>query len=464
MSLSILLQNSSIFAAPIEAPAAGTSPPAKVETLTMAFAIAKAIRNNPTLCSRRLQQELNEISYDDAWRRMWLPAVTVGLTSGAAYTLAQVPSGTAAADAGGNAFHGQPPAAAPLSGVQLNVGTFNLYNFGKDRDALRSAELEIERSHETLREVERTVRFAVIKAVFNFKTRQDLLDAAQRSVDSSEAIYELVKSRVPLHRASNADVSSAEIDLLNAKSILLQNQTSYSQSLWDLNLVLGDPIGHAYKVKTEVRFIKFRMPLDEVLSVYRANAPAIKDARKALEQRRAELRIAEKNWLPLPVVTFSGLTLVYNFTPTGTTPNRGDGNVNVGAAVALTVPLIGDGGFLFSRAKRAAEVKVESAELDLINAANSNEVQAMGLYTSLLQSETTVDLNQKIFKQSAEVFDGALATLQTKGAANRLDLKNALEQLRSSELTLTSSILDHYSLKLQLATLIGVDRFPEENL
>ncbi|MBI3543770.1 MAG: TolC family protein [Deltaproteobacteria bacterium] len=334
------------------------------------------------------------------------------------------------------------------------------HNFGRDRDTLKSAELEVDRSRESMHETERGVRFQVIQTVFNFKTRQDLLDVAQRSVESCESVLSLVRGR----KSSRADVASAEIDLLNARNILIQSQTAYSQALWDLNLVLGDPIGHPYRVKSEVKFIKFRMTLDDVLSVYRQNAPAIHDARKTYEQRQAELRIAEKNALPLPVLQFSGFNFGYNFTSVGTFPNRDPGNVNFSLGLALSIPIIGDGGFLFQRALRQAEVRVEAAEVDLRNAANVNEVRARGLYTTLLQLEYAVDLNQRIFKQSSDVFEASLSALQNRSLYNRLDLKNALEQLRTAELALTSSVLDHYNAKLELANLIGVDRFPEENL
>ncbi len=432
-------------------------PHEKPEPLTMAKALAKANRNNPTLCSRRLQQELFEINYDEAWRKMWLPQIGVNLGTNAAYTMMELP-GSAAANAGGRQ-HG-----SPYSTASLQLGQYNIYNFGRDADTLKSSQLEVDRSRENMHEIERLVRFQVIQAVFNFKTRQDLLDASLRSVESAEAVHDLVKNRLANGRAQRADQTSSNIDLLNARAILLQNQTAYSQALWDLNLVLGDPIGHPYDVKSEVKFIKLRMSLEETLEIYRKNAPVLKDAVMALEQRRAELRLAQKNALPLPTVSFSGLNVGYNFAPQGTQLNRDPGNLNFQVGLNLTIPIVGDGGFLFGRALRTAEVREESAELDVKNAANTNEVRGRVLYTGILQTEATVNLNQNIFKQSAEFFDSALNQLQSKNAFNRLDLKNALEQLRSAELNLTSSVLEHYNLKLQLANLIGVDRFPEENL
>ena len=429
------------------------------EVLTMAIAIAKANRNNTTLVQRRLQQELSEITYSDAWRKMWVPSVSLGANTGAAYTLAQTPGSADAAAGGGSLAHG-----TPTANVNLTMGAYTIYNFGKDRDTLKAAELDLERSRENVHETERSVRFAVITAVFNFKTQQDLLDAAQRSVESSEAVYELVKSRIPLGRATQSDLSSTDIDLLNARNLLIQNQTSYSQSLWALNLVLGDPIGQRYRIKTEVKFIKFRMSLDDVLAVYRANAPALKIAVQALEKSRIALRTAEKNALPLPTVSFSGINFGYNITPTGTAPSRDPGNLNFALALTVTLPIVGDGGFLYGHTLRQAEIATEQAELGLRDTANTNEVNVRTTFAQLLQAEASVELKQSIFTQSSGVFEASLGALQSKTAFNRLDIKNALEQLRNAEQDFTNSILTHYSTKLALATLIGVDRFPEENL
>jgi outer membrane protein TolC len=450
-----------------------------MEELTMASAIAKANRNNPALYGRRLQQELYEINYEDAWARMYMPSINLTSTLYSPYTIAQMPGSPDAGMGGAARQHGFQSA-----GVALNLGQYTVFNWGRDKDAYHIAELEVERSRESIHEVERDVRYRVIQSMFNFKTQADLVDAAQRTVDSAEAVHELVRSRIASGRASRADLASVSIDLLNARNILIQNQNAYNRALWDLNVVLGDPVGHRYRVKTEVRFIKFRMPLDEVLALFRDNSPAIKDARKALEQSRAELRIAEKNRLPLPTIAFSGVTLGWNFFPNGTQPNRSDsqqippilnnaavgnyppqnGNFNIGAQLQFSIPLTGDGGFLGERKLRAAEINVDLAELNLRNAANLSEALAQDLYSQIIQIETTVDYNQRIFKQASEVFEASLATLQTRGTLNRLDIKNALEQLLTSETNLTSSVLNHYNLKLQLASLIGVDRFPEENL
>ena len=92
------------------------------------------------------------------------------------------------------------------------------------------------------------------------------------------------------------------------------------------------------------------------------------------------------------------------------------------------------------------------------------DIQARNLYNQILQAEATIANTENLFSEAAVVFDNALKLLNTNPHTNRLDFKNAIEQIRSAEQALTSSILNHYKLKLQLAQLVGVDRLDGEDL
>ena len=61
----------------------------QVEELTLEAAIAKALRNNPAIVGRRLDQELNEMSYQSAWETMFLPTIA-GAQTTSYYTVGQL--------------------------------------------------------------------------------------------------------------------------------------------------------------------------------------------------------------------------------------------------------------------------------------------------------------------------------------------------------------------------------------
>lgn len=175
--------------------------------------------------------------------------------------------------------------------------------------------------------------------------------------------------------------------------------------------------------------------------------------------------------MPLPSVVFSGITIGNNFGSRGTTTIRDtsspvtgplSGNLDISASLNFTIPLVGSGGFLNERALRTAELAVDSSDLALRNASNNGEINARTQYINLVQLENQIDNNERIFKESLKVFENALQTVQAKAVTNRLDLRDAINQLRTAEQTYAASVLQHYSAKLALATVLGVDQFPGE--
>jgi outer membrane protein TolC len=111
---------------------------------------------------------------------------------------------------------------------------------------------------------------------------------------------------------------------------------------------------------------------------------------------------------------------------------------------------------------RRAEIQEEQAELYLLQTANSLETNLRNLYQQIQVAEQQIQNNQTLFREANQVFENALKSLQESSSFNRLDLKDAITQLRNAEIQLTNAILQHYSLKLQIAELIGVDNFSED--
>jgi len=433
---------------------------ASLELLTVEKAVAKALQRSPTLLDRKLDQESREITYENAWKRFYLPNVSLGAAASSALSVGQMP-GSATSVTGRTALDRGTPASA----IAVSVGEYTLYNFGRDKDIYELAKKNYERSGQTMKETERAVRFDTIRKFFSVRTTQDLLDVAQRSVESAEAIYELVKSRVPLGKATSTDLSSAEVDLINSKNALIQAEISARQTLWDLNRAMGEPIDRTYKIHADLKAKKLRMTLEEAVAMYKENSPAIKDAKLALESAKLNLRYVEKSLLPLPTLKFSGLTFGYTFGPTQTTLNRttsNNGNFNITAAMSISIPLIGDGGFFAQRQIRDAEISVERAELSFRNAANQTEIDVRALWGRIQDQLKTINLNERKFQEAANVFDSVLQQVQRSTVVNRLEIKDGIEQVRLAEQDLSSAILTYYDLQYILASTLGVDELPEE--
>ncbi len=352
----------------------------------------------------------------------------------------------------------------------LALGQYTLFNFGKDRDNYEKAKLSVERNRQTMKEAERQVRFDVTSKFYELKTKQDLLDISKRTVTSAKAVVDLIRSRIAVGKAKENDLSSAEVDLLTAQNQFLGDETVYIQTLWALNTILGDGINHKYLVKAKIDFKKMKLTMEEALKIFQLNSPAMRDAKASLEGARIDYRLAQKNSLPLPTVTFSGITLGYAMGNTKSTQIRDttgastSGNLDVSAGLSFTIPLLGPTGFLGGRTRRAAEIAEEKAEIAMRLASNTTEISVRDIFTRFAQQEEQIQNAQKIYKDAGKIFESALAGLQGSANLNRLDLKDAITQLRTAEQNFTNLVLSHYGLKLQLSSTIGVDEFPEDKL
>lgn len=433
------------------------------EVLSLGAAVSRALKNNPNLMQRRYSQEQAEINYDRAWATMYLPRVTLGpLSATSEYTAFQVPR--SAADYAGKSTleHGTPSSSVTI----FSVGAYTIYNFGRDYENYKAAKLTYERSKETIHDVERNIKFDVIQKYFRFKTAQDNLEVATRAVASAQAVYELVKSRIPLQKATETDRASAEVDLLNLRNNLISVEKEYSDSNWVLNIVLGDPIGSKYNVSGSIKYKKFQTSLEDLQRIYKENSPSLKDAKLNLELQTMTLSIARKNALPLPTITFSGLQVLYTLGPTQSSQSRTtsqantNGNLNFQASVNFSIPILGPEGFFRSRDLRMAEISVEQAELSVRTAANDLEYNVRKAFSDITQQERIIQNNEKRFLEASHVFEGVLATLQGQAQVSRLEMKSALEQLQTAESDYIRSIVDHYNQKVSLAQLLGIDHFP----
>ena len=431
------------------------------EELSLDGALKKAYANNRTIQQKRLALSTAKLNYDDSWDLMFLPTVALQMTSKSELTMGRLPFGNSAATQAGDASgaHG-----FPTSSVALNLGQYTLFNFWKDQIVFEQAKLNYEREKERLNEVERQVRFQITNEYFRLKTEQDKLDASRRSVGISEAIVNLVKSRVRIGKATETDVASSNVDLLNAKNQFNAQVASVSTEQRNLNILLADPIDSVYLLKTGLQYAPLRIGYEDALKIYYENAPTMKDQRLTLKIGDYALELAEKNRLPLPTVTISGVAVTYNSsyyadnnTP-GTTAST-SGNIDLGAALSLTLPLYGPGGMFNGRNVTRARITRDLNEVNYQLVAATDQGTITTDIVQIRNAEVTIKNQTEAFKQNAQVLDSLFGEMN-KREVNRLELRDAISSARQSDLDLKDAVLNHLSTKLGLAQLLGVDHLP----
>ncbi|NDD92217.1 TolC family protein [bacterium] len=391
-----------------------------------------------------------------------MPSVGVSLSSTASKTVGLIPGSLAETTGRSKASFGYPTQTA-----SLNLGSYTLFNFGKDRIAYEQARLDWERSQQIYVEQQRAVKFQVVIAYWTLKAAQNKLDASSRSVEVAEAILELQKSRALIGLATQSDVASAKVSYFSEKAIRDGFTTSAKTALWALNPLLGDAIGTEYDLEDELAFLGIKLTEDRVFSTYLETSPSLRTAKRDFRKAETALQLEQLDRLPLPKFTFSGVNVNYNQGVYGGrsdlySQSSGDVNLDISASVALTLPLYGSGGFLKYRTIEAARIARDQSELRLRETALKERGTAFQLIQSIRQLEKTVQSNLSNQKNSSDVLKSVLASMGTD-RVSRVDIKDAITQVRTSETELSDSLLSHLTSKIELAQLIGVDYLPRED-
>lgn len=317
---------------------------------------------------------------------------------------------------------------------------------------------------ELYEESKRSVKFQIIIAFWTLKSAIDKLESYERSVKIAQSILDLQKSRLPLGKSTEADISSSLVDLMNVKNLRDTAESNVTGATLSLNVLLGDPSGTTYTIKEEISFLPIKVTEKVLYETYLDQSPDMKSARKDFLKAQMNLELSEKNRLPLPAIKFNGINLTYTpsyYTSTATlNPAGSNTNLNVSASIGFTLPLAGPGGLFGSRVIEGAEIQVSLANLALTNTVNRDLQTILQTVRNIRQYEVTIENNRQLYSSSISVLESVFKKFVTDKSVSRLEIRDALAGARDSEIGLSEAILNHLTNKTQLASFIGVDYLP----
>ena len=450
------------------------------EILTLEMAIKKAMTSNWDLLQFRNSLRSQKIDYDNAFDKMFIPVVSLAATVSSNYSFAQLPGSTAATlgaaqdpslldSSGKTAASYTFSKGYPTTAIGVTVGQYTLFNFFKDQLVYEAARLTWERNQQKLIEKERDIRFQVINEYFKNRTEQEKLEAASRSVEISEAILELVQSKEALGTAKSTDVSSSTVDYLNAKNQMNSQERNVVNERWALNLLMGESISNKYTLRTDLEYTPLQLELDDATKLFAENSPSARDVKLNVKTSELNLSLVEKTRLPLPTISISPISIMYGNqywgdSRTNTASAAGssaNGNIDFITSVNFTIPLYGPGGFLSKRTVETARITRDNADLAFQQTMMNSLVVIQQGFANIKNQEQAVQLNKDSIQNASKLLEILFSNF-SKSGANRLELRDAINQARSIEFSYKDAILEHLRLKLLLAQTIGVDHLPGE--
>ena len=399
--------------------------------LTLADAERMAIEHNPNISVARLIA-LAQAQVTREVRSGELPTATGSLTAVGAHDNSRITAGLL------NNPSIYDRAAGGLTVSQL------ITDFGRTHNLVRSAQSSAKAQLEDERATELDITLTVDQAYYQALTSQAVLKVAEETVNQRQATVDQVGALAKAKLRSDLDSSFANVQLSQAKLLLLDAQNDASDAMASLNTVLGSEQNIHYTLVDETTANPEPAPQDaeallQTAFTARPDLEALNDKYTAARQFSA----AEHDlWRP----TVSALAAV------GGTPVRADQIQSswYGAAGAnISIPVFN--GFLYNA--RAQEAKLR---------ANAAGEQVRGLRDEIARDLRTAVLNaQNAFQRigvTQEMLSESNMALDLAEARYKIGLSGIVE-LTQAQLAQTQAEIAYANARYAYQTALAVVRF-----
>jgi outer membrane protein len=357
--------------------------------LTLAQAEQMAIKSNPSVSIARLLA-MAQAQMTREVRSAEMPTAVGDLTAVDAHENSRITAGALS----NSVIYNR--AAGGLTVEQL------ITDFGRTHNLVMSAKSNAKAQFESERATELDIKLTVDQAFYQALTAQAMLKVAQETVNQRQATEEQVGALTKSKIRSDLDLSFADVQLSQARLLLLDAQNSEQSAMAALDDVLGSEHDQQYNLADETNSNPASAPdnseaIVQAAFTARPDLAALND--KFLAAR--EYSKAERDlWMP----TVSAMGAV------GGTPVRADQIQSswYGTAGAnISIPVFN--GFLFNAEGNEAKLRAQAAQEDV---RNLRDTIARDVRTAMLNAQTAyqrIAVTQQLLDQSNLALDLAQA-------------------------------------------------------
>ena len=396
--------------------------------LTLKDAETLAVKNNPLVTVARLtalasQQVLRET------RSSYWPTAVVDLTGVDAQDNSRITAG------GLNNPIIYPRAAAGTIVSQL------ITDFGRTRNLVATSSLRAKAENENAVANALQIKLAVDQAFYSALQTRAVLQVAQQTVAERQTVTDQVQALFNAKLKSSLDLSFAQVNLAQAKLLLLDAQNNNDAALASLSAVLGYPtLQHYDLVEETTPLIAPPADVDQLIVQAMQKRPELA-ALNYDYQAAQKFQSAERDLL-FPTVRALGAV--------GSTPLAGNNALAPWyGAVGVNVEVPVFNGFLYSARAREAELQVQAAQQQLRDLQDSIARDVRTGWLNAVTAYQRLSVSQQLLQQ----VNLALDLSQTRyklGLASIVELSQA--QLQQTQAQIASAQAT-YQYRLALAVL-----------
>jgi len=402
-----------------------SAPPVR---LTLKDAEALAVKNNPLITVGRLRALASQQVVSETRSAYW-PSAVVDLTGVDAHDNSRITAG------GLNNPIIYQRAAAGTTVSQL------ITDFGRTRNLVASSSLQAKAENENAVANTLQIKLAVDQAFYNALQTRAVLQVAQGTVAERQTVTDQVQALFNSKLKSALDLSFAQVNLAQAKLLLLDAQDNHNAALANLSAVLGYSNLQNYDLVEETTSLT---PPPSNIDGLIVQAMQKRPELAALNydyQAAEKYRVAERDLL-FPTVRALGAV--------GSTPLAGNAALApwYGAVgVNIEVPIFN--GFLYTARAREAQLRAQAAQQQLRDLQDSISRDVRTGWLNASTAYQRLDVSRQLLQQANLALDLS-QTRYKLGLASIVELSQAQLQQTQAQIGNTQA---NYQYRLAMAVL-----------
>ena len=322
-----------------------------------------------------------------------------------------------------------------------------IFDFGKTYNQVQIQSLGKESSQADLQDVSGQVILGVKQSYYGYLQAKKSQDVAMETVNQFQQHYEIAKVFFETGKTSKIDVTSAEVNLSNAKINLLKAENARRIARITLTNAMGIMNAPEYEIKDDLDYRPCEVSMDEALQNAYKNRPDLLSTLKKKEGLEKTIYLSQKGYLPV----LAG-SAAYGYTGNEFLADK-DKAWSVG--VTLTFPL-------FTGLSTKYQIDEANANLDVLKANEDSLMQTVYLqvesaHLSLKEAAERISAGKIIVKQAEETLELAKGRYAA-GVGSSIEITDAMITLNNAKMTYITALADYSVAQANLEKAMGVQK------
>jgi outer membrane protein len=411
---------------------------AQLPTLTLHQAKEMALKNHPQV--KAAQFEVNYANQQIVERRSaYYPDVTGEITGSQGNDLARIGAGDLSASRLFSRF-GQ--------GVVVNQ---LITDSGRTPNLVANSRLEAKATAQNSQATRYDVLLQVNRAYFDVLHAQAVVKVAEQTVSARQLLSDKVTELARNSLKSQLDVSFADVNVSEAKLLLLRAQDTVQQTLAELGRAMGSDVSANYQLADEPLPAAPPATADQLVAQALGNRPELAGLRfsrdAAYKFAAAEKDLARPT---VSVIAVGGLIPFINTPANASIPLEYEG-----VAANVSIPVFN--GHLFAARREAAVQRAKESDQRLIDEQQRLERDVRVAWASANDAFQRLDVTAQFVRQAALALDLAQGRYNL-GLSSIVELTQAQLNLTQAEIENLNAKYDYQTQNAALQYTVGMLR------